>query len=407
MVARDPPPISAKLAFLLSLGLAALACGEPQKPEAPRVAIPVAGEYGLSPGHRRPHSLSLNNPEFVAAREATHMEPEDLVAGVVVDGQARAYPWFVVRNFHVVNDTVILDDEDVAPHWKELSRLPSDAEYAVDPYIPLLITLCEACSSASAYVPVVGDTVDRPLVFAQCRSGGPEGGYNAVGTYTMCDLQTHSRWHPFVGRAESGPLAGQRLKRIPVAIEYWENWVRQHPDTEVLLAGREMRGRTHGNLDIQLMGGSGVHVSYVRAVRANPEREDKRLPRGELVLAIASRDGKKGLVYPLEVLREAGGFVQRDFEGEPYLFILRGAYRGVAYHARLADAELRFSVVSEDPLVFEDSSGTRWDELGRAISGKRRGERLEVVATSYVTEWSEWSMGYPGSEIAAAVGPSP
>ncbi len=406
MSTPDPHPFSANRAFFLGLGLALLACGEPREPEAPRVVIPVPGEYGLSPGFKRPHSLSLNNPEFVVAREAAFMEPDDLVVGVVVDGRARAYPWFALRNFHIANDTIILEDGDVAPYWQPFARLPSDAEYHVDPFIPLLITMCEACSSASAYIPIVGDSVDRPLVFAQCRSEGPEGGYNAVGTYTMCDLQTHSRWHPFVGRAESGPLAGKRLKRVPVAVESWENWVRRHPETQVLLAGREMRGRTHGKLNIRLMGGSGVHVTYRRAVRANPEREDKRLSRGVLVFGIASRDGKKGLAYPLETLREAGGFVQREFEGEPYLFILRGEYRAAAYHARRGDAELRFTIVSDDPLVFEDASGTRWDELGRAISGARRGERLEIVATSYLTEWSEWSMGHPGSEIVAAAGSS-
>jgi hypothetical protein len=48
--------------------------------------------YGLSPGLKRPHSLSLNNPEFVVAR-------------------ARAYPWFTLRNFHVTNDTVILEGD--------------------------------------------------------------------------------------------------------------------------------------------------------------------------------------------------------------------------------------------------------------------------------------------------------
>ena len=34
------------------------------------------------------------------------MRDDDVVLGVVVAGEARAYPWWIVKHFHVVNDTI-------------------------------------------------------------------------------------------------------------------------------------------------------------------------------------------------------------------------------------------------------------------------------------------------------------
>jgi hypothetical protein len=76
------------------------------------------------------------------------------------------------------------------------------------------------------------------LVFAQCRSKGSSAGdYTAIGVYTICDMQTHSRWHPFAGEAKSGPLEGKHLQRIPVSVEKWSDWLATWPSTVVAVAG--------------------------------------------------------------------------------------------------------------------------------------------------------------------------
>ena len=375
------------LAFLFALGLPA-GCDQP----------------GMSPSRNRPWGLPLNNPSMVTVDEATHMRPDDMVAGLVVRGQARAYPWWIMRNYHLVNDTVPTPEErnedapidDWTPYVRQLQRpdLPGD------PYIPLLITLCEACSGSSAFIPAVDDTLNRPMVFQPCqRVRKWNGDFAAAGVYTICDTRTHSRCHPFSGRAGSGALKGARLPRVPVVIEYWKTWTKLHPNTLVVLGSERLRHRQHATLPHGgTMGNDAEHPSFTRVVRENPELEDTRLDRNQLVLGVANPDGA-AIAYPLEDLRTAGGFVEQDIDGEPYLLMLNGSYRGLAYHRRLDGEILHFRVTSTDPIRFEDNSGTVWGEHGEAMSGPRAGRRLTPAPDSYQAEWADWSLEHPGTVI--------
>ena len=364
-------------------------------------------EVGLSPGERRPHALPLNNPSFVKGRHAEHVRPDDLVVGVVVKGRARAYPWWVVRNHHVINDTVVVhpnspegDPASAEDPWSRYERVPSTRRQR-DQYIPLLITLCEACSGAAAFIPTVTGSVDRPLVFGQCRSEGSwAGDYTAVGVYTICDMQTHSRWHPFTGKARSGSLKGGMLKRIPVSVHTWEEWIRKYPDTLVVLAGSEMRLRTHARIrGADEMGGRSIHPTLIKKLNANPAAEDRRLARNALVMGITNAEGTRSLGYPLSLLKEAGGVVEYAFHGEAYLYIVSGSY-GVAVFNRTYNGEvLTFSIISREPLLLRDQNGTIWNELGEAVKGQHKGAHLSVVADSYLAEWSEWIQEHEGAYL--------
>src|SRR5262245_41442831 len=77
-----------------------------------------------------PHfCFPLVDPRWVGAGDARHMRPDDPVLGLEFDGRAWALPWWIMKNHHVAN--------------LELAGRP------------LLVTLCEACSSGGAFDPVV------------------------------------------------------------------------------------------------------------------------------------------------------------------------------------------------------------------------------------------------------------
>lgn len=42
----------------------------------------------------------------VPASEATHVRPRDPVLWLVHEGEARCYPWWIVDNYHMVDDEV-------------------------------------------------------------------------------------------------------------------------------------------------------------------------------------------------------------------------------------------------------------------------------------------------------------
>ncbi len=46
------------------------------------------------------------------------------------------------------------------------------------------------------------------------------------------DTTTGSEWD-IAGVAVSGPLAGEKLERIPSTMEFWFDWQLRHPDTVV------------------------------------------------------------------------------------------------------------------------------------------------------------------------------
>ncbi len=52
----------------------------------------------------------------------------------------------------------------------------------------------------------------------------------------LVDSGTGSEWD-FTGAARSGPLAGRRLEKLPVLLDYWFDWKAYHPDTGVYLLG--------------------------------------------------------------------------------------------------------------------------------------------------------------------------
>ncbi len=47
---------------------------------------------------------SLYHPDYEAPRDAARMRDRDEVLGVFVNGQARAYPTWIMDNIHMVND---------------------------------------------------------------------------------------------------------------------------------------------------------------------------------------------------------------------------------------------------------------------------------------------------------------
>ena len=123
---------------------------------------PRGGSLALDAGRRFIY-LPLNNPAVVPASMASFMEDDDIVAGVVVNEQPRAYPQWVLVAYHVVNDTI-----------RET---------------PLMLAHCEICSGTSAFDPIV-DGLDGKSLSFQIHG-------IANGTFSVYDYQTHTVWSPY------------------------------------------------------------------------------------------------------------------------------------------------------------------------------------------------------------------
>ncbi len=65
-----------------------------------RPPIRAAGSGGRS------RFVSLDNPEFVTAAQASYLSDDELVLGLYAEGEARAYPVRMIYYHHIVNDVV-------------------------------------------------------------------------------------------------------------------------------------------------------------------------------------------------------------------------------------------------------------------------------------------------------------
>ena len=145
---------------------------------------------------------ALNNPKHISAAEAAYITDDELVFGVEINGDARAYPLRMMDWHEMFNDVV--------------------------GGVPVALAYCTLCGSGILFDTAVAGR-DEAFVFGSS-------GFLFRSNKLMYDQQTHSLWNQFTGRPVVGELTGSgiELKVRPVAITSWRNWLARHPDTKVL-----------------------------------------------------------------------------------------------------------------------------------------------------------------------------
>ena len=154
---------------------------------------------------------AVDNPTVVPASQADWPADDDIVFGVEVNGEYRAYPRQIMEVREMVNDT--LGGRDLA------------------------IPYCTLCGAAQAYfTDQLPPGVERPVM----RTSGLLIRSNKV----MYDLRTNSIFDTFLGHAVTGPLAeiGLELEQATVVTTDWGTWRAAHPETTVM-AERYALGR--------------------------------------------------------------------------------------------------------------------------------------------------------------------
>ena len=193
---------------------------------------------------------AADNPKVSSAKDAKWLKDDDIVFGIEINGEARAYPRRIMEVREMVNDT--LGGRDLG------------------------IPYCTLCGAAQAYfTDRVPTGVKRPVL----RTSGLLIRSNKV----MYDIETHSVFDTFKGNAVTGPLAkkGVKLEQASVVTTDWGTWKKEHPQTTVLIEqlalGRDFdfRNNRDSNGPIFPIGSA-----------------DPRLPVQEDIIGIISASGK-------------------------------------------------------------------------------------------------------------------
>jgi len=147
---------------------------------------------------------AIDNPEVSSADAATWLADDDIIFGVEINGEARAYPRQIMEVREMVNDT--LGGRDIA------------------------LPYCSLCGAAQAYfTDRMPNGVTRPVL----RTSGLLIRSNKV----MYDVETNSLFDTFLGTAVTGPLADLDVVLPPVTVitSTWGAWRDAFPETTVLV----------------------------------------------------------------------------------------------------------------------------------------------------------------------------
>lgn len=193
---------------------------------------------------------AADNPEVTSAAEATWLDDDDIVFGIEVNGEYRAYPRQIMEVREMVNDT--LGGRDLG------------------------IPYCTLCGAAQAYfTDQLPQGIKRPIL----RTSGLLIRSNKV----MYDVRTYSVFDTFLGKAVTGKLARKdlQLEQASVITTDWGTWKKEHPDTTVL-AKHLALGRDFDFRNGRDAGGPIFPVGNV----------DPRLPVHEDIIGITTASGK-------------------------------------------------------------------------------------------------------------------
>lgn len=205
---------------------------------------------------------AADNPEVTGVAGAGWLADDDVVFGVVVGGESRAYPRRIMEVREMVNDT--LGGRDLG------------------------IPYCTLCGSAQAYfTDRMPEGVERPVL----RTSGLLFRSNKV----MYDLNTFSVFDTFRGNAVTGPLAerGIVLEQAGVVTTTWGQWRAAHPETTVLV---ESLALGH---DFDFRGGRDADGPIFPIGDV-----DERLAVQEDVLGLLTESGR-AIAFPVQTALEA------------------------------------------------------------------------------------------------------
>ncbi len=312
-------------------------------------ALPVEYDFAalreevLSGGPPKDGIPSIDEPKFWSAREAdSELRPEDVVFGLVRNGEVKAYPQKILVQHEITNDVVGGE--------------------------PVAVTYCPLTGTAMGFrrgettFGVSGKLVNNNLV--------------------MYDRATDSRWPQLLGTAISGEFEGRSLREFRLVWTTWKRWKAAHPETRVLSTDTGyVRNYGQDPYGSYVPNPSGYYVRD--STLFPPLRRDDRLPNKRVVLGARIPGSKSRLAFEKAALREGK---------------LLSASVGDTASLAVYDPRLDTGYVYRNP---EDLSFDYADGQAVASDGSRYAPADLPLDRTYAFDamWFAWSGFYPSTEV--------
>jgi hypothetical protein len=298
---------------------------------------------------------ALDDPPSLAGDEAGYLRRGERVFGVLVGGEARAYPLRILSWHELLNDVVGGE--------------------------PITLSFCTLCGSGIVYSGRYGD--GETLTF-------DTSGLLYRSNKLMLDRQRKVLWSNLTGEPVVGELAvdGPALEMLPATLTTWEDWLARHPRTRVLDL-REIERTMDARHGFRYVPGAADRarsgVSFPVWLKSERLADDAEV--------YALRVGGVPKAYPIErLVREV---VVNDRVGDVPLVLV--AEPGSGAIRAFARGEREFVASTEVGRIVDDR-GEAW-RVGEAALESDDGEASLERIPGHVAFWFGWYAFYPQTEV--------
>lgn len=302
-------------------------------------------------GVRRDGIPPLQHPKMISAREATYLKDDNVVFGVDIDGDVRAYPKRILAWHEMVKDTI---------GGRELNGV-----------------YCTLCGAMILY-----DTIIDGTHYELGTSG-----FLYRSNKLMYDAATKSLWSTLTGTPVVGPLVGKgiMLKPLYVVTTTWGEWRGLHPETRVLsLDTGYSRDYSEG----------AAYREYFATQRLmfNVPKLDDRLPNKAEVLAVRVGEASGGgLAIAADFLAVHPVYHDRVATVD-FVVLTESSGANRVYDAR----DVTFTSWNGRDTA-RDRSGRAWKVTEARLVGPQGETRQRLPA--HRVFWFGWSAAYPDTRL--------
>jgi hypothetical protein len=303
---------------------------------------------------------SIDNPKFQSVQEADEiLENSELVLGLNVNGDIRAYPLQILVWHEIVNDVV---------GGK-----------------PIAVTYCPLCFTNQVF--------NRTLIDGNIVEFGTSGKlYNS--NLVMYDRKSNSLWSQALGEGIVEYYSGIKLEKIPFDITYWKEWKKLYPESKVL-------SRDTGS--VRPYGADPYGDYYSNDLILFPvANDDKRL--GLKVIIIGLEDENQYKAYKLQDI-ETKKIINDVIGDDNKIALVSLQPFMVRVFDRVIDNENKDDKIVVD-LLYNETTNILIDQVtnsevnfeGTFISEPLENKQLKRLAMDQGF-WFEWASFHPATEV--------
>lgn len=294
----------------------------------------------------------LRSPHMIPASKADYLEDDNIIFGLSINGDVRAYPKRIMAWHEMFVDTIA--GENVAGVY------------------------CTLCGTMVLY----------KTEFNGKNHKLGTSGFLYRSNKLMYDKKTHSLWNTIWGTPVIGPLTGKniQLERLSIVTTTWGEWRKRHPNTKVLSL------RTGHRRDY----GEGVaYQDYFGTdeLMFNVPTIDTRLDNKAEILALRFDEHPGKTVAISAEFLEDNPLYYYNFEGKNLVILTDASGANRVY-----DAQDHQFTTWDQHLTATDNTGKAWAVSEDALTSND-GKTILKRQPAHRAFWFGWYAAYPETEL--------